>query len=103
APGGGLGGGAARALGRPRFAAARAPRGAGALRARRRMSSARRLGVPRRATVQAGPGGVPVTVGRPRGDAVNQAWGGGAPGGAGRWRAGGGGGSRCGGDISSWF
>jgi hypothetical protein len=34
----------------------------------------RRLGVPRRVTVQAGPGGVPVTVGRTGVDAVNEDW-----------------------------
>jgi len=38
------------------------------------MSSVRRLGVPRRVTVQAGPGGVPVTVGRTSVDAVNEDW-----------------------------
>jgi hypothetical protein len=34
----------------------------------------RRLGVPRRVTVQAGPGGVPVMVGRTNVDAVNEDW-----------------------------
>ena len=34
----------------------------------------RRLGVPRRVTVHAGPGGVPVTVGRTSVDAVNEDW-----------------------------
>jgi hypothetical protein len=34
----------------------------------------RRLGVPRRVTVHAGPGGVPDTVGRTRVDAVNEDW-----------------------------
>jgi len=34
----------------------------------------RRLGVPRRVTVQPGQGGVPVTVGRTRVDAVNEDW-----------------------------
>jgi hypothetical protein len=38
------------------------------------MSSVRRLGVPRRVTVHAGPGGVPVTVGRTQVDAVNEDW-----------------------------
>ena len=38
------------------------------------MSSVRRLGVPRRVTVQAGPGGVPVMVGRTNVDAVNEDW-----------------------------
>jgi hypothetical protein len=34
----------------------------------------RRLGVPRRATVQTGPGGVPTSVGRTRVEAVNEDW-----------------------------
>ena len=34
----------------------------------------RRLGVPRRVTVQPGPDGVPVTVGRTSVDAVNEDW-----------------------------
>jgi len=34
----------------------------------------RRLGVPRRVTVQSGQGGVPVAVGRTRVDAVNEDW-----------------------------
>jgi hypothetical protein len=38
------------------------------------MSSVRRIGVPRRVTVHAGPGGVPVTVGRTQVDAVNEDW-----------------------------
>jgi hypothetical protein len=38
------------------------------------MSSVRRLGVPRRVTVHAGAGGVPVTVGRTQVDAVNEDW-----------------------------
>jgi len=38
------------------------------------MSSVRRLGVPRRATVQAGTAGVPITVGRTRVEAVNEDW-----------------------------
>ena len=38
------------------------------------MSSVRRLGVPRRVTVHAGPGGVPATVGRTRVETVNEDW-----------------------------
>jgi hypothetical protein len=38
------------------------------------MSGVRRLGVPRRVTVQAGPGGVPAAVGRTRVEAVNEEW-----------------------------
>jgi hypothetical protein len=38
------------------------------------MSSVRRLGVPRRVTVHAGPGGVPTTVGRSHVEAVNEDW-----------------------------
>ena len=38
------------------------------------MSSVRRLGVPRRANVQTGPDGLPVTVGRTQVDAVNEDW-----------------------------
>jgi hypothetical protein len=38
------------------------------------MSSVRRLGVPRRVTVHAAPGGAPVTVGRTQVEAVNEDW-----------------------------
>ena len=38
------------------------------------MSSVRRLGVPRRASVQTGPDGLPVTVGHTQVDAVNEDW-----------------------------
>jgi hypothetical protein len=38
------------------------------------MSSVRRLGVPRRATVQTGPAGAPTMVGRTRVEAVNEDW-----------------------------
>ncbi len=38
------------------------------------MSGVRRLGVPRRVTVHAGPGGVPTAVGRTRVEAVNEEW-----------------------------
>jgi hypothetical protein len=38
------------------------------------MSSVRRLGVPRRVTVHAGPGGAPVMVGRTQVEAVNEDW-----------------------------
>jgi len=38
------------------------------------MSSVRRLGVPRRASVQTGPDGLPVTVGGTQVDAVNEDW-----------------------------
>jgi hypothetical protein len=38
------------------------------------MSSLHRLGTPRRATVRAGPGGVPATVGRTRVETVNEDW-----------------------------
>jgi hypothetical protein len=38
------------------------------------MSGLHRLGTPRRATVHAGPGGVPTTVGRTRVEAVNEDW-----------------------------
>jgi hypothetical protein len=38
------------------------------------MSGLHRLGVPRRASVQAGPGGVPASVGRTRVETVNEDW-----------------------------
>lgn len=38
------------------------------------MSGLHRLGTPRRATVRAGPGGVPATVGRTRVETVNEDW-----------------------------
>jgi hypothetical protein len=38
------------------------------------VSSVRRLGVPRRASVQTGPDGLPVAVGRTQVDAVNEDW-----------------------------
>jgi hypothetical protein len=38
------------------------------------MSGLHRLGTPHRATVRAGPGGVPTAVGRTRVDAVNEDW-----------------------------
>ena len=38
------------------------------------MAGVRRLGVPRRAAVEAGPGGVPTAVARKQVDAVNEEW-----------------------------
>lgn len=38
------------------------------------MSGLHRLATPRRATVRAGPGGVPTAVGRTRVDAINEDW-----------------------------
>jgi hypothetical protein len=38
------------------------------------MAGVRRLGVPRRVSVQPGAGGVPVAVGRARVEAVNEEW-----------------------------
>jgi hypothetical protein len=38
------------------------------------MSGLHRLGTPHRATVHAGPGGIPTTVGRARVESVNEDW-----------------------------